>query len=48
MGILLPCGLGASLIRIGELRVNGVKFNNNEDGKGKGEVLGLCLARLAR
>jgi len=32
------------LIRIGELRVDGVKFNNNKDGKGKGEVLGLCLA----
>jgi hypothetical protein len=32
-------------IRIGELRVNGVKFNDNEDGKGKGEVLGLRLAR---
>jgi len=33
------------LIRIGELRVNGVKFNNNKDGKGKGKVLGLYLAR---
>ena len=45
MSTLLPYNLGTLLIRIGELRVNSVKFNNNEDGKGKGEVLGLCLAR---
>ena len=33
------------LIRIGELRVNVIKFDNNKDGKGKGKVLGLRLAR---
>jgi hypothetical protein len=32
------------LIKIGELRVNGVKFDDNKDGKGEGEVLGLYLA----
>jgi len=31
-------------IRIGELRINGVKFNDNKDGEGEGKVLGLCLA----
>ncbi len=33
-----------SLIKIGELYINGIKFNNNKDSKGKGKVLGLCLA----
>jgi len=32
------------LIRIGELRVNSIKFDDDKDGKGKGEVLGLRLA----
>ena len=45
MGTLLPYNLGALLIRIGELRVNGVKFDDNKDSKGEGEVLGLYLAR---
>ena len=44
MGTSLPYDLGASLIRIGELRVDGVKFDDDEDGEGEGEVLGLCLA----
>ena len=44
MGTSLPYNLGVLLIRIGELRVNSVKFNNNKDNKGKCEVLGLCLA----
>ena len=32
------------LIKIGELRVNSVKFNNNKDGEGKGKILSLYLA----
>jgi len=45
LGTSLPYNLDALLIRIGELRVNSVKFDNNEDSEGEGEVLGLCLAR---
>jgi len=45
LGILLPYNLGALLIRIGELRVNGIKFNKNKDSKGTDKVLGFCLAR---
>ena len=32
------------LIKIRELRVNSVKFNNNKDSKGKGKALSLYLA----
>ena len=44
LNTLLPYNSGALLIRIGELRVNSVKFDDNKDGKSKSKVLGLYLA----
>ena len=44
LNTLLPYNLGASLIKIGELCVNSIKFDNNKDSEGKGKVLGLYLA----